>query len=220
MCCRRTSFSASSPETGRSRSSSIRRGWRSGSRSRSSADGSSRRDPIDRVGDRVLRWSRALTAACSLALALAAASPAAQARPSADPAPAPGPAPSPAPEAGQAPAASPSPAPPSPPAAPAPEGPAREEGGGTEEAAPAEEAPAAPSAAEKQVVGQIVVDGNVRVSDSAFFNSLKLKSGDPYDERAVQDEYRRLWDLDLFDDIVVESRKRDSRTIDLIFHVR
>ena len=172
----------------------------------------------------MLRWSRAMTPACSLLLALAAASPAAQARPPADPAPSPGPAPAPSPAPGteQAPSASPSPAPapPSPPAASAPEGPAREEGGGAEAAAPAQEGPAAPPEAEKQVIGQVVVDGNVRVSDSAFFNSLKLKSGDPYDERAIQDEYRRLWDLDLFDDIVVESRRRDARTVDLIFHVR
>ncbi|PYS96951.1 MAG: hypothetical protein DMF50_02615, partial [Acidobacteria bacterium] len=165
-----------------------------------------------------------MTPACSLLLALAAASPAAQARPPADPAPSPGPAPAPSPAPGteQAPSASPSPAPapPSPPAASAPEGPAREEGGGAEAAAPAQEGPAAPPEAEKQVIGQVVVDGNVRVSDSAFFNSLKLKSGDPYDERAIQDEYRRLWDLDLFDDIVVESRRRDARTVDLIFHVR
>jgi len=64
------------------------------------------------------------------------------------------------------------------------------------------------------------VDGNIRVSDTAFFNSLHLKSGDPYDERAIQDEFRRLWDLDLFDDINVESRKREGNVYDLIFHVR
>ena len=57
-------------------------------------------------------------------------------------------------------------------------------------------------------------------SDSAFFNSLKIKTGDPYDERAIQDEFRRLWDLGLFDDINVESRRREGDVFDLIFHVR
>src|SRR5262249_32999065 len=55
---------------------------------------------------------------------------------------------------------------------------------------------------------------------TAFFSGLKLKSGDPYSERAVQDEFRRLWDLELFDDIIVESRKRSGNVYDLIFHVR
>jgi outer membrane protein insertion porin family len=70
------------------------------------------------------------------------------------------------------------------------------------------------------VIGRIVVDGNVRVSDTAFFSNLHLKAGDAYDERAIQDEFRRLWDLDLFDDIIVESRKRAGNVYDLIFHVR
>jgi len=70
------------------------------------------------------------------------------------------------------------------------------------------------------VIGRIVVDGNVRVSDSAFFSNLKLKSGDPYDERTIQEEFRRLWDQNLFDDIIVESRHREGDVYDLVFHVR
>ncbi len=81
-------------------------------------------------------------------------------------------------------------------------------------------APETPAGGGKGVIGRIVVDGNVRVSDTAFFNSLHLKPGDPYGERAIQDEFRRLWDLDLFDDIIVESRKREGNIYDLIFHVR
>ncbi|MCZ6696282.1 MAG: hypothetical protein O7A63_07055, partial [Acidobacteria bacterium] len=69
---------------------------------------------------------------------------------------------------------------------------------------------AAPSEPVARVLGQIVVDGNRRVSDSAFFNNLRLKTGDPYDERAIFDEFRRLWNLNLFDDISVESRRRAS----------
>jgi outer membrane protein insertion porin family len=87
---------------------------------------------------------------------------------------------------------------------------------GTEEPEP--QTPANPAG--ERIIGQIVVDGNQRVSDSAFFNSLKLKKGDPYDERAIQEEVRRLWDLNLFDDITVESRLRGAGTYDLIFHVK
>jgi outer membrane protein assembly factor BamA len=81
--------------------------------------------------------------------------------------------------------------------------------------APDSGAPAAPL-----LIGQIVVDGNIRVSDSAFFSNLHLRKGDPYDEKAIRQEFRRLWDLDLFDDIAVEARRRGSGAIDLIFHVR
>ncbi len=81
-----------------------------------------------------------------------------------------------------------------------------------------EEAP--PDSGASAVIGQIVVDGNVRVSDSAFFSNLHLKKGDPYDEKAVRQEFNRLWDLELFDDISVEARRRGATTVDLIFHVR
>ena len=71
-----------------------------------------------------------------------------------------------------------------------------------------------------QTIGQIVVDGNVRVSDSAFYNSLRIKPGEAFDEKAIADEFRRLWSLNLFEDIVVESRQREDNVVDLIFHVR
>ncbi len=69
-------------------------------------------------------------------------------------------------------------------------------------------------------IGQIVVDGNVRVSDTTFFSNLRIRRGDAYDERVIRQEFRRLWDLGLFDDISIESRKRGGGVVDLIFHVR
>jgi outer membrane protein insertion porin family len=68
-------------------------------------------------------------------------------------------------------------------------------------------------------IGQIVVDGNLRVSDTTFFNNLHIRRGDAYDEHVIRQEFRRLWDLGLFDDLSVESRRRGA-TVDLIFHVR
>jgi outer membrane protein insertion porin family len=72
----------------------------------------------------------------------------------------------------------------------------------------------------KKVIGQIVVDGNVRVSDSAFFTNLRVKTLDDYDEKAIRQEFRRLWELNLFDEISIESRQRLPGVYDLIFHVR
>ncbi|HEU4400904.1 MAG TPA: POTRA domain-containing protein [Candidatus Polarisedimenticolia bacterium] len=122
----------------------------------------------------------------------------------------------PAPQAPAAPAVSPTPPPETGPApGDKPVTPPAEETAGTEPATPAPV-----GVAGRRVIGHIVVEGNVRVSDSAFFNNLHLKTGDPYDESAIQEEFRRLWDLELFDDVTVESRKRDETTFDLIFHVR
>ncbi len=96
---------------------------------------------------------------------------------------------------------------------------AAEAGAAGESAPESGEAPAPPPAPDGKQIGQIVVDGNRRVSDSAFFNNLRLKTGDPYDERVIFEEFRRLWNLNLFDDIVVESRRGADGTYDLIFHV-
>src|SRR5713226_374916 len=198
MSCRRTSSWASSPATGRSRSSSSRisKGWHSGSRSKSPADGAPRHDPLFRVGARVPRLRLTiLSASVFLGLAWAVPGPSLAGTPP------------PAPPAEERPAAAPE-ATPQPAAAPG------------QESALQPAAPGPPATGGKGVIGSIVVDGNVRVSDVAFYNSLKLKKGDPYDEVAIREEFRRVWDLNLFDDMTVESRQRIPGVYDLIFHVR
>lgn len=125
------------------------------------------------------------------------------------------------------PAQEPSPPEPAPPEAPPPEAapepaettPETPEAGPDAEAESPPAKPAAPGGEGALVIGQIVVDGNIRVSDGAFFGNLRLRTGDPYDERAIRAEFQRLWALDLFDDISVESRRR-AGAVDLIFHVR
>ena len=123
--------------------------------------------------------------------------------------------PPPAPPAEARPAAAPEATPPPAPEATPPPAPAP-----GQESALQPAAPGAPATGGKGVIGSIVVDGNVRVSDVAFYNSLKLKKGDPYDEVAIREEFRRVWDLNLFDDMTVESRQRTPGVYDLIFHVR
>jgi len=162
---------------------------------------------------RLCAWGAALAIGMSVLEAWSAPVPEAAATgASQEPQPAPTPVPEPPasqapPEGGGPPAAE------APAGAPAPE--AAPEGKPAGEAEPEEGKPAGAG-----TIGRIVVDGNVRVSDSAFFNSLKIKTGDPYDEAAIQEEFRRLWDLGLFDDINVESRRREGDVYDLIFHVR
>ncbi|MBI1950653.1 MAG: hypothetical protein HYS34_04735, partial [Acidobacteria bacterium] len=138
-----------------------------------------------------------------------------------EPEPTPGqePSPEPAPPEPGPPDPPPSPGPPTPPEAPALEpAPSRTAPSGAAGGDGEETEAALPSG--RGTLGRIVVDGNVRVSDSAFFNSLKLKTKEAYDERTILEEFRRLWDLGLFDDIIVESRRREEEIYDLIFHVR
>src|SRR3989442_892229 len=224
MSCRRASFSVSCPGTGRSRSSStgISKGWRSGSRSKSRADGAPHHNPGVRVGARVSLCWRTFVRASSMAglmLALGTHRPAAAApqAPVAEPPdaaqPSPTPQPTPAPEPSPPPKPAPSPAP-TPSASSGEEEAPRRGGAGTPFTLETE------GGGEKRVIGSIIVDGNIRVSDSAFTNSLKIKPGDPYDEATIREEFRRLWDMDLFDDITVESRQRSPGVYDLIFHVR
>lgn len=117
------------------------------------------------------------------------------------------------------------PAPVAPPAdEPAPTAPGTGEAASPAPPAAGEETPGAepgnPAAEPAPTIGQIVVDGNARVSDTTFFSNLKVRRGDAYDERVIRQEFRRLWDLGLFDDISIESRKRGAGVVDLIFHVR
>ncbi len=109
--------------------------------------------------------------------------------------------------------------------APAQEGSAQTPGTVQPEASGEEAAPPADPFVDRDeagpaVIGEIVVDGNARVSDTAFYNNLRIKPGDEYDEQVIRKEFRRMWDLSLFDDISVESRRRSSGKVDLIFHVR
>jgi outer membrane protein insertion porin family len=131
------------------------------------------------------------------------------------------PSPSPPPPAEGQPGATP-PSEPAPPPATEPGTPPKTEPGTPPGAEPDNSGTPAPAdqAAAPATIGQIVVDGNLRVSDSTFFNNLHIRRGDAYDERVIRQEFRRLWDLGLFDDLSVEARRRAGNTVDLIFHVR
>src|SRR6267143_609856 len=175
MPCRRVSFSGSFPRTGRSKSASIRRGWRSGNRSRSPAESDSRhkRTLPASLGERVSRSVRSFSPVCGLLLILAASPSVSRGAVRSQPEPPKG-----SSEPAAAPAAAPpAPAPsPSPPAAPPQEAspPSQEAGqgpGAGQGAQPAagQESPEetegskGPAAGSKGVIGRIVVDGNVRV---------------------------------------------------------
>ena len=69
------------------------------------------------------------------------------------------------------------------------------------------------------VIEELAVDGNRSLSHEAFFRLTSLKVGDPYDEDVIRDEFHRLWDRGLFEDLSVESRDGATGKI-VIFHVK
>jgi len=90
----------------------------------------------------------------------------------------------------------------------------------TNAAAPAAPAPApaadtnAPAAAEEKAtptpavpkIARILVDGNRRLSEEAVSHLMRSKVGDPYDEALLHEDFKRIWDRGLLDDLSIESR--------------
>ena len=72
--------------------------------------------------------------------------------------------------------------------------------------------------AQSEIIEKIAVDGNVRISTAALMSQLAIKEGDIYDEGALRQEFLRLWDLNLFDNITLEVRQGDKGKI-VIWHV-
>jgi outer membrane protein assembly factor BamA/mono/diheme cytochrome c family protein len=74
--------------------------------------------------------------------------------------------------------------------------------------------------AESGTIEKIEVQGLVRMTSEAFHHALGLKPGDPYDPVHIRAQYRRLWDLGLFDNITMEAEDGASGGKVLIVKVK
>ena len=63
----------------------------------------------------------------------------------------------------------------------------------------------APVRAQSGRVEQVIPQGLARMSQDAFLHAFGVRPGDPYDRDAVVAAFRRLWDLGLFETIVIET---------------
>lgn len=59
--------------------------------------------------------------------------------------------------------------------------------------------------AQAGTIEDIQVVGLVRMTDEAFARAFGIDEGDPYDVRRVQAQFRRLWDLGVFEDLSIEA---------------
>ncbi len=64
-------------------------------------------------------------------------------------------------------------------------------------------APAAGAAS--GMVDSITVYGLYRMTEEAFLHAMGVRAGDPYDPVKLRMSFRKLWDLGLFEDIVIEA---------------
>jgi outer membrane protein insertion porin family len=69
-------------------------------------------------------------------------------------------------------------------------------------------------------IERIEVLGLYRMTHEAFLHALAMKIGDPYDEGNLRQRYKALWDLGLFEDIVVEKETGSEGGAVLIFKVK
>ncbi len=66
---------------------------------------------------------------------------------------------------------------------------------------------AVPAAAQGSVViKRIIIEGNQRISDEAVTHLMTAREGDPYDEDALREEFKRIWARGLFRDLSIETR--------------
>ncbi len=65
--------------------------------------------------------------------------------------------------------------------------------------------PIPPLSAQTGTVEDVLVTGLNRMTREAFLHAFGVRPGEPYDKKAVLRGYRNLWDLGLFEDLVVET---------------
>ncbi|HEX5044173.1 MAG TPA: outer membrane protein assembly factor BamA [Candidatus Polarisedimenticolaceae bacterium] len=65
--------------------------------------------------------------------------------------------------------------------------------------------PIRPLSAQTGTVEDVLVTGLNRMTREAFLHAFGVRPGEPYDKKAVLRGYRNLWDLGLFEDLVVET---------------
>jgi len=68
-------------------------------------------------------------------------------------------------------------------------------------------------------IEKIVLDGNDRLTQDAFLALTSLRPGEPYDEERVRQEYNKIWNSGLLEDLSVEVQDGAAGKI-LIFHIK
>ena len=68
------------------------------------------------------------------------------------------------------------------------------------------------------LIVDVRVEGNRRLSDAAFFRLTTLRSRQPYFADTIREQYQVLWKTNLFDDLWVEALDATGGKV-VVFHV-
>ncbi|MCI0412515.1 outer membrane protein assembly factor BamA [bacterium] len=72
---------------------------------------------------------------------------------------------------------------------------------------------------DNNTVSSVRIEGNQRIATETYLYYISVKAGDPYDEGAVQSDFRRLWQTGFLDDLKVET-ETTPKGIEVIFKVK
>jgi outer membrane protein insertion porin family len=64
--------------------------------------------------------------------------------------------------------------------------------------------------AQPGTIEEILLQGNIRMTERAFVEALGVRVGDPYDQGVLVSAFRRLWDMGLFNDLIFEVEDGDQ----------
>lgn len=76
-----------------------------------------------------------------------------------------------------------------------------------------------PIFAQSGTIELIDVQGLFRMSREAFLHAFEVKEGDPFDEQRIRRQFRKMWKLELFDDIKIEAEPGASGGTVLVIKV-
>ncbi len=71
------------------------------------------------------------------------------------------------------------------------------------------------AAEDEPTIKDIIVEGGVTLTVDTVSYYLGLEPGDPLDQEAIADGYRRLWESGLFEDVRIETETHDDDTVTL-----
>jgi outer membrane protein insertion porin family len=69
-----------------------------------------------------------------------------------------------------------------------------------------------------QVITDVRVEGNRRITDAGFFRLTTLRTGQNYDDEEIRRQYRIIWSSNLFDDLWVEALDTAGGKV-VVFHL-
>jgi outer membrane protein insertion porin family len=77
----------------------------------------------------------------------------------------------------------------------------------------------APTKKKSVTIEKIILEGNDRLTPDAFLALTSLRVGEPYDEARIRQQFQKIWNSGLFENLSIESKDGKTGKI-LVFHIK